>query len=76
MALHRVSVDIGPLRHGITRGATIYAFDPSGNRFETFAGGYTFYPDMKPYTWTWDEIGAGIFYHTRQLNERFLTVVT
>lgn len=76
MAKHRVSVDIGPMRHGITRGATIYAFDPSGNRFETFAGGYTFYPDMKPYTWTWDEIGAGIFYHTRALNERFLTVVT
>ena len=76
MAKHRVSVDIGPLRHGITRGATIYAFDPSGNRFETFAGGYTFYPDMKPYTWTWDEVGAGIFYHTRELNERFLTVVT
>ena len=76
MAKHRVSVDIGPLRHGITRGATIYAFDPSGNRFETFAGGYTFYPDMRPYTWTWEEIGSAIFYHTRQLNERFLTVVT
>jgi len=76
MTKHRVSIDIGPLRHGITRGTTIYAFDPSGNRFETFCGGYNFYPDMKPYTWTWDELGTAIFYHTRQLNERFLTVVT
>jgi catechol 2,3-dioxygenase len=76
MAAKRVSIDIGPLRHGITRGTTIYAFDPSGNRFETFCGGYNFYPDMKPYTWTEDEMGAAIFYHTRALNERFLTVVT
>lgn len=76
MTIHRVSVDIGPLRHGITRGTTIYAFDPSGNRFETFCGGYEWYPDMAPTTWTWDEIGRGIFYHTRELNERFLTVVT
>jgi len=76
MAKNRVSIDIGPIRHGITRGTTIYAFDPSGNRLETFCGGYDFYPDMKPYTWTADEMGAGIFYHTRALNERFLTVVT
>ncbi|MFY0676726.1 MAG: catechol 2,3-dioxygenase [Neptuniibacter sp.] len=76
MSAKRVSIDIGPLRHGITRGTTIYAFDPSGNRFETFCGGYNFYPDMKPYTWTEDEMGAAVFYHTRALNERFLTVVT
>ncbi|MEY4415590.1 MAG: Extradiol ring-cleavage dioxygenase [Pseudomonadota bacterium] len=76
MTVHRVSIDIGPLRHGITRGTTIYAFDPSGNRFETFCGGYDFYPDMPPVVWTWDEVGRAIFYHTRELNERFLTVVT
>lgn len=76
LSKHRASIDIGPLRHGITRGTTIYAFDPSGNRFETFCGGYAFYPDMKPYTWTVDEMGAAVFYHTRALNERFLTVVT
>lgn len=76
MAMHRVSIDIGPLRHGITRGTTIYFFDPSGNRLETFCGGYDFYPDMEPYTWTAEETGAAIFYHTRELNERFLTVVT
>ena len=76
LTIHRASLDIGPLRHGITRGTTIYAFDPSGNRFETFCGGYEYYPDMQPIVWTWDEIGRGIFYHTRELNERFLTVVT
>lgn len=76
MSHNKVSIDIGPLRHGITRGTTIYAFDPSGNRFETFCGGYNFYPDMKPLVWTEDEMGTAVFYHTRALNERFLTVVT
>ena len=33
-----VPIDIGPTRHGITRGTTIYFFDPSGNRNEVFAG--------------------------------------
>ena len=76
MSMNRVSIDIGPTRHGITRGATIYAFDCSGNRFETFCGGYQTYPDNHPLTWTWDEVGAAIFYHDRKLNERFLSVVT
>ena len=76
MSMNRVSIDIGPTRHGITRGQTIYAFDPSGNRFETFAQGYETYPDAPVRTWTFDEAGAGIFYHDRKLNERFLTVVT
>ena len=40
-----VSVDIGPTQHGITRGETIYFFDPSGNRNEVFAGGYEAFPD-------------------------------
>jgi catechol 2,3-dioxygenase len=76
MSMNRISIDIGPTRHGITRGTTIYAFDPSGNRFETFCGGYDTYPDYKTITWTWDEVGAGIFYHDRKLNERFLSVVS
>jgi len=76
MSMNKISIDIGPTRHGITRGTTIYAFDPSGNRFETFCGGYDSYPDYKPVKWTWDEVGAGIFYHDRKLNERFLTVVS
>jgi catechol 2,3-dioxygenase len=76
MSMNRVSIDIGPTRHGVTRGTTIYFFDPSGNRMETFCGGYQWYPDMQPTTWTWDEVGAGVFYHDRKLNERFLSVVT
>ncbi|MCP5266930.1 MAG: catechol 2,3-dioxygenase [Burkholderiaceae bacterium] len=76
MSMHRVSIDMGPTRHGITRGTTIYFFDPSGNRMETFCGGYQWYPDMQPNTWTWDEVGAGVFYHDRKLNPAFLSVVT
>ena len=76
MSMNRVSIDIGPTRHGITRGTTIYAFDPSGNRFETFSGGYESYPDHAPITWTFDQVGPAIFYHDRKLNERFLSVVT
>lgn len=76
MSMNRVPIDIGPTRHGITRGTTIYAFDNSGNRFETFSGGYQAYPDFEPITWTFDEAGRGIFYHDRQINERFLTVMT
>ncbi|MDR0780174.1 MAG: catechol 2,3-dioxygenase [Pseudomonadales bacterium] len=76
MSKNRTSIDFGPTRHGITQGTTIYFFDPSGNRLETFCGGYDHYPDMHPITWTWDEVGAGIYYHARKLNDTFLTVVT
>lgn len=76
MSMNKVSVDIGPTRHGITRGATIYAFDRSGNRFETFCGGYETYPDNKPFVWTFEEVGTAIFYHDRKLNDAFLSVVT
>ncbi|MFC6668748.1 catechol 2,3-dioxygenase [Marinobacterium aestuariivivens] len=70
------SIDIGPTRHGITHGQTIYFFDPSGNRNEVFCGGDAFYPDHPPVTWDADKLGKAIFYHDRQLNERFLTVLT
>lgn len=76
IAKKRVSLDIGPTRHGITRGETIYFFDPSGNRNEVFAGGYIHYPDKPMLTWTDDELGRAIFYHDRKLNENFLSVVT
>ncbi|WP_028601084.1 catechol 2,3-dioxygenase [Ottowia thiooxydans] len=76
LSRNRVSIDIGPTRHGITQGTTIYFFDPSGNRLETFAGGYQWYPDMPPITWSWEEVGRGIFYHDRKLNEAFLSVLT
>ncbi len=75
-SMDEVSIDIGPTRHGITRGKTIYFFDPSGNRNEVFAGGYHAYKDRPVVVWTPDQLGKGIFYHDRQLNEAFTTVVT
>ena len=41
-----------------------------------FAGGYIYYPDKLPITWTDESLGPGIFYHDRKLNERFLSVFT
>ncbi|KAB7623328.1 catechol 2,3-dioxygenase [Alkalilimnicola sp. S0819] len=77
MGKNKVKIDVTPQRHGITRGATIYFFDPSGNRNETFAGlGYAAYPDMPVITWTEDNIGSAIFYHTGELNEAFTSVYT
>ncbi|MBS1191410.1 MAG: catechol 2,3-dioxygenase [Rhodocyclaceae bacterium] len=78
MAMNNVPLDIGPTRHGVTRGCTIYAWDPSGNRFETFMGGYQPYPDYEPTTWTFDGLGAGggLDYPQRKLHETFLTVVS
>ncbi len=70
------SIDIGPTRHGLTHGQTIYFFDPSGNRNEVFCGGDYHYPDHEPVTWDAGELGKAIFYHDRQLNERFLSVLT
>lgn len=70
------SLDIGPTRHGLTHGKTIYFFDPSGNRSEVFCGGDYHYPDHEPVTWTTEVLGKAIFYHDRQLNERFLTALT
>ena len=76
MGMKNISIDIGPTRHGITRGRTIYFFDPSGNRNEVFCGDYTWYPDREPITWDAQELGKAIFYHDRKLNENFLSVVT
>ncbi|MDJ0880922.1 MAG: catechol 2,3-dioxygenase [Gammaproteobacteria bacterium] len=77
MSKNKVKVDVTPQRHGITRGYTIYAFDPSGNRFETFGGlGYLAQPDRPVTTWTEDELGRGIFYHTGELVESFTSVYT
>lgn len=73
---NNVSIDIGPTRHGITRGQTIYFFDPSGNRNEVFAGGYFYYPDMPMREWDMEHVGEGIFYYDKVLNERFLAVVS
>jgi len=71
-----VEIDIGPTRHGISRGTTIYFFDPAGNRNEVFSGGYMYYPDRPTITWTEDQLGKAIFYYEGRLNERFLTRTT
>ena len=78
MAANDIKVDIGPTRHGITRGGTIYAWDPSGNRFETYSGGNTTYPDLPPIAWTWEGLGegGGLDVAHRKLHETFLSVVT
>ncbi len=77
MAKNKVRIDIAPTRHGITRGETIYFFDPSGNRNETFAGlGYQAQRDRPLTTWTEDEVARSIFYHTGVLPETFTTVYT
>ena len=78
MSVNDVKVDIGPTRHGITRGGTIYAWDPSGNRFETFMGGTAPYPDWPAIHWNWDGLGAGggLDVAHRKLHESFLTIVT
>lgn len=77
MGMNNVKIDVSPTRHGVTRGHTIYFFDPSGNRNETFGGlGYLAQPDRPVVTWTEDQIGSAIFFHTGELVESFTTVFT
>lgn len=77
MAMNNVKIDVTPQRHGITRGYTIYFFDPSGNRNETFAGlGYLASPDRPVITWTEDQLWRGIFYHTGEEAGEFTSVYT
>ncbi|PLX36736.1 MAG: catechol 2,3-dioxygenase [Hyphomicrobiales bacterium] len=77
MAMNNVKMDVTPQRHGITRGYTIYCFDPSGNRIETFAGlGYLAQPDMPVITWSEDQLWRGIFYHTGEEAGAFTSVYT
>lgn len=73
---YRIPVDVGPNRHGVTRGATIYFFDPSGNRNEVFSGGYVHYPDTPTLTWDTSELGAATFAQDNIPRESFLTVLT
>ena len=77
MGKKKVRIDVAPTRHGITRGETIYFFDPSGNRNETFAGlGFLAQRDRPVTTWTEDQLGAGIFFHTGNLVPSFTDVYT
>jgi len=77
MAKNKTKIDVAPTRHGITRGETIYFFDPSGNRNETFAGlGYLAQRDRPVTTWTEDKLWTGIFYHTGEAVPSFTEVYT
>ena len=76
LSRNNLKIDVGPTRHGITRGTTIYFFGPNGNRNEVFSGGYMTYPDFPCITWTADQIGKAIFYIQQEVNERFNTYVT
>lgn len=76
IARNDVSHDVGPTRHGATRGQTIYFFDPSGNRNEVFSGGYIWYPDRPMINWTIDELPKSLFYTERKLKDSFLATVT
>ncbi|HQN46261.1 MAG TPA: VOC family protein, partial [Rugosibacter sp.] len=77
LSKNRVKIELLPSRHGITRGETIYFFDPSGIRNETFAGlGYAAHPDMPVITWVEEEMARGIFYTAREWVESFSSAYT
>lgn len=76
LAYNGISIDIGPTRHGLTRGNTIYFFDPMGTRNEVFTGGYRPDPDFPTITWTNENAGRAVFYYEGVVNERFATVHT
>lgn len=76
LSKNKINIEVTPTRHGITRGQTVYFFDPSGNRNEAFASGYITYADFPTITWTEDQIGTGIFYHRRELVESFSKALT
>jgi catechol 2,3-dioxygenase len=76
LAFNGVQIDQGPTRHGVTRGNTIYFFDPLGIRNEVFTGGYKPDPDFEVITWTEDNFGKGLFYYENVLSQRFLRIHT
>lgn len=76
LTMTNTTKDIGPTRHGLTHGKTIYFFDPSGNRNEVFAGGDYHYPDHPAVTWKAEDLGKAIFYHELEIHENYLSVLT
>ena len=76
IAINHLKLDIGPTRHAITRGHSIYFWEPSGNRIEVYAGGYTAYPDNPQRVWDAAQIGRGLFYFSGELIPSFLEIVT
>lgn len=76
LTMTNTTKDVGPTRHGLTSGQTIYFFDPSGNRNEVFCGGDYHYPDHPPVTWKAEDIGKAIFYHELIIHPSYLEVLT
>ncbi|HHY68116.1 MAG TPA: catechol 2,3-dioxygenase [Alicyclobacillus sp.] len=76
LGMNDVSVGFGPDIHGLSRGQTIYFFDPAGNRNEVFAGGYETFPDWPTMTWTADQLLRAVGHIGREMKENHFTVVT
>lgn len=76
MAINQLRRDVGPTRHAITRGQTIYFWEPSGNRVEVYSGGYTAYPDNPQRRWDFAQLGRGLFYYENEMQPSFLEIVT
>ena len=72
LVMNEVPIEIGPTRHGITRGFTTYFRDPSGNRFEFFVDSMRPDPDDEPITWTTDQLARGIFLYEKNMPEAFM----
>ncbi|MCL1852480.1 MAG: catechol 2,3-dioxygenase [Peptococcaceae bacterium] len=76
IAINKLKLDIGPTRHAITRGLSIYFWEPSGNRIEVYAGGYAAYPDNPQRVWDASQLGRGLFYYSGEVIPSFLEIVT
>ena len=76
IAINHLKLDIGPTRHAITRGLSIYFWEPSGNRIETYCGGYFAYPDSPQRVWDSTQLGRGLFYFSGEMIPSFLEIVT
>ncbi len=73
---YRIPVDVAANRHGVTRGMTVYFFDPSGNRNEVFAEGYVHYPDTPTLVWDTNDLGHASWSHDNVVRQSFFDVLT
>ena len=73
---YRIPVDVSPNRHGVTRGLTIYYFDPSGNRNEVFTEGYVHYPDTPTLVWDTNDLGHASWSQDNVIRPSFFEVLT
>lgn len=55
-----IFIETGPSKHAVTQAFFLYGYEPGGNRFEIFSGGYLiFAPDWEPIVWTQAERARG-----------------